>query len=130
MKEQDLFAIAHVGHRYLLEGSYELATSIFEGLFALAPRHAYFALALGLARDRSGDRLGAHRMYATASRLDPTDPRPDVNRAELFLESGDVERARALLARAVAKRGGDAMLRAKAEALFAHVRRIGRPDSG
>src|SRR5688500_151518 len=124
MKEKDLFAIAHVGHHYLLNGSYELATSIFEGLFAMSPEQPYFALALGLARDRSGDRLGAHRMYARASQLDPRDPRPDVNRAELFLESGDVARARLLLARALSKRGGDSMLREKAQALYSHVQRI------
>lgn len=116
----DLFSIAEVGYHYLMNGASGLALVIFEGLAAVAPSEAYFVLGAGLAHDLEGDPASAARCYETASALDPTDPRPDINRAELAIAAGDVRAARRLLSRGAdkARRSGEAELARKASALL------------
>lgn len=117
--------IAELGYHYLMSGGLELANQIFSGLEILAPDEPYFPLALALVSDRLGDKPGAHRAYERAARLSPGDARPDLNRAELFIESGDRNSARTLLGRALekARRAKDAALVAKAECLLRHIGR-------
>ncbi|MCK6551579.1 hypothetical protein L6R52_37450, partial [Myxococcota bacterium] len=119
----DLFAIAEIGYHYLMNGALDLASTVFEGLYAIAPDESYFALALGLVRDREGDKQGALACYGRAAALDPRDPRPDVNRAEIAIERGDLGEARRLLesARAKAVGVGDERLETKASALLRHL---------
>jgi Tfp pilus assembly protein PilF len=122
-KQDDLFAIAEVGYHYLFSGGVKLAFVLFDGLAAIAPGEAYFALALGLTYDRMNDRANALSCYRRASELDPGDGRPDINVAELHLEAGDLDRARRYLARGTAKaraRGDDA-LAVKGCALLEHL---------
>jgi Flp pilus assembly protein TadD len=116
-------AIAEIGYHYLMNGALELASVVFEGLHAIAPDESYFALALGLVRDREGDKESAVALYARAASLDPRDPRPDVNRAELAIERGDRAVAKALLesARKKAVGVGDERLEVKAAALLRHL---------
>lgn len=90
----DLHAVAEIGYHYLHNGGIRFARLLFEGLVAVAPDELYFALALGLAADHSGDKAVARREYQRASNLDPRDPRPEVNLAELDLEAGQFEAAR------------------------------------
>jgi tetratricopeptide (TPR) repeat protein len=84
----DLFAIAEIGRHYLESGGYRLAAVIFEGLEAIAPEEPYFVLALGLAKDRLGDKEAALARYRRAQSLDPKDARADLNVAELLIEAG------------------------------------------
>jgi Tfp pilus assembly protein PilF len=116
----DLWAIAEVGYHYLRSGGYRLAAVIFEGLAALQPDEPYHQLALGLAQDHLGEDAAARAAYEKALRLDPADPRPELNLAELSLAGGDHARARLLLARAHGKAlaRGDAALARKAAALL------------
>src|SRR5262249_37362876 len=93
----DLFAIAEVAHHYLMNGATKVAMTLFEGLCAVSPNESYFALGLGLSLDLLGDTQAAFAAYTRASELDPSDGRPDVNRAELLIESGKVARGVQLL---------------------------------
>lgn len=121
----DLFAIAEIGYNYLFNGGLDLALSLFEGLAAISPDEAYFALALGLTHDRLGVPSEAYRWYQRASKLDPSDGRPDVNCAELEIEAGRIDRAQKLLLRGVAKAraSGDEALERKAKAIHRHLER-------
>ena len=122
---EDLFAVAEIGYHYLMNGGVKLAITLFEGLTAVAPREPYFALALGLSFDHQGDKADAMRWYDKAAALDPFDPRPDLNRAELLVEAREFHAAKDLLKRAAAKaqKKGDMPLHRKATAILAHVSR-------
>jgi predicted Zn-dependent protease len=121
----DLFVIAEVAYHYLFNGGTRLALVLFEGLAAVAPKEAYFALALGLTHDHLGEVPMAHKWYAKAVELDPTDGRPDVNRAELYIEAKDLAKARQYLARGAtkARKRGDERLAKKAVAILTHLDR-------
>src|SRR5688572_22039505 len=86
----DLFVIAEVAYHYLFNGGTRLALVLYEGLAAVSPKEPYFALALGLTHDHLGEVAMAHKWYAKAAELDPNDGRPDVNRAELYIEARDL----------------------------------------
>lgn len=120
-RDEDLHALAEIGYHYLRSGGLKLSAVIFEGLTAIQPEGAFYWLALGLTRDHLGDKLEAKRAYERAAQLQPTDPRPELNLAELALEAGDRARAGALLRRAEAKAeaAGDQPLVRKARALLA-----------
>jgi tetratricopeptide (TPR) repeat protein len=124
--KRDLFALAEVGYHYLMNGANDLARIIFEGLAAVDPTEAYFALGFGLALDNDGDVRGAMAAYQRAARLDPTDARPDINRAELYIMHGDPRSAGQLLDRALekARRTGDMELFRKAKALRTRIARM------
>lgn len=121
--DDELYALAEVGYHYIRNGGLRLALVIFEGLTAIKPEEPYFWLALGLVTDYLGDKSRAHRCYKHAGKLDPADPRPDLNVAELHIERGDKKTAIAYLRRASqkARRAGDEALENKANALLGLV---------
>lgn len=123
---EDLFALAEVGYHYLMNGATDLARIIFEGLTAVDPREAYFALGAGLAADNDDDARAAVAFYRRASQLDPTDARPDINRAELYIAAKDRTSAQKLLRRALekARARGDMDLFRKAKALLTRTNRM------
>lgn len=124
-QRQDLYAVAEIGYHYLFSGGLEIARALFEGLVAVAPDEAYFALALGLTHDHLQEQETADRWYAKAAQLDPHDPRADVNRAELRIERKDFQAARTLLMRGVKKARirQEWALERKATALLGHLER-------
>jgi hypothetical protein len=117
---EDLLAIAEVAYHYLMNGGVRLAVVLFEGLAAIAPREAYFAMGTGLAHDHAGNKAEALRWYELAAQLDPTDPRADINRAELHIERRERKRAVELLQAAAkkAERRRDEALHRKATAIL------------
>ncbi|MFO0724373.1 MAG: hypothetical protein U1E65_11355 [Myxococcota bacterium] len=125
-RRADLFGIAQIGYNYLFNGAADIARTLFEGLCAVSPREPYFFIALGLAYDQLNERELAFEAYQTATALDPRDPLPDVNAAELHIASRDFPRARSLLAQAreKAQRAGNQTLERKASSLLNHVSRI------
>lgn len=125
-QREDLFAIAEVAYLYLFGGHEKLARILFEGLAAVDPREPYFAMALGLAYDLEGDVDRAERAYHRASKLDPKDPRADVNRAEILLEKRRYGEAKKLLAHAHAKKTSDPALATKIVELSRQIDRIAR----
>lgn len=122
----DLHAVAEIAHHYLFSGGTRLALTLFEGLQAVAPTEAYFALGLGLTHDHLGSPVEAERWYAKAAELDSGDPRADINRAELRIEARDYARARELLIRGAnkARARADSALETKARALLKHLDRV------
>jgi hypothetical protein len=117
---EDLLAIAEVAYHYLMNGGVRLAVVLFEGLAAIAPREAYFAMGTGLAHDHAGNKAEALRWYELAGQLDPNDPRADINRAELHIERRERKRAIELLQAAAkkAERRRDEALQRKATAIL------------
>src|SRR5262245_15161443 len=73
--KNDLFAIAEIAYHYLFAGAPHLAYLLYDGVSALAPDEPSFALGLGLAADRMGDKQKARASYARAAALDAGDPR-------------------------------------------------------
>lgn len=116
----DLFAIAEIGRHYLESGGYRLAVLIFEGLEAIDPDQHYFVMALGLAKDRLGDKAAAMACYRRAQQLDAKDARADLNVAELLIEAGKRREAVALIEKAEKKAevAGEEALVKKAAALL------------
>lgn len=119
----DLFAIAEIGRHYLESGGYRLAAVIFEGLEALDPDQHYFVMALGLAKDRLGDKQAAMECYRRAQKLDPNDARADLNLAELLIEAGGKKEAVQLILRAEKKAAAadETALEKKAGALLSLI---------
>src|SRR5438132_641651 len=77
----------------------------------------------GVRHDLLGDRGEALASFDGAARLDPGDARPDVDAAELWLESGDEARARKLLGSGLRKARArhDSALARKCESLIHHL---------
>lgn len=125
VEKADLMVIAELGYHYLMSGGLELASELFASLELLGPEEPYFPLALALVSDRMGDKPRAHRAYERAARLAPKDPRPELNRAELYIEAGEYAGARQLLGRALekARAARDVALATKAEGLLRHIER-------
>ncbi len=119
-QEGVLYALAGVGYHYIRNGGYKLAEVIFQGLTEVSPSEAYFALALGLTQDYLGKKESARVHYGRALKIDPQDPRPELNLAELDLEAGHKSRAIERLRRAErkAEQGGRIALQNKAQALL------------
>jgi Flp pilus assembly protein TadD len=119
----DLLAVAELARHYLFSGDLPLALVLFEGLTTIAPEEPYFALGLALTYDQMSRTKEAVAEYQRAEKLDPSDARPAINRAELQLEIGDRALARELLTRAVqkAKRTRDGDLERKASVLLARI---------
>jgi tetratricopeptide (TPR) repeat protein len=84
----ELFAVAEIGRSYLESGGYGLACVIFEGLEAIDPDEHYFVMALGLTKDRLGEKAEAMRCFRRARQIDPSDARAELNLAELMVEDG------------------------------------------
>jgi tetratricopeptide (TPR) repeat protein len=118
--KDEIYAVAEMGYHYLRCGGFKLAYVLFEALAAIDGRDAYFALALGLSAEKLGDRERAIEHYQRACKLDPRDPRPEVNLAEVLLETGDKPRALTLLQSAAKKASlrHDAALENKATAML------------
>lgn len=124
-QREDLMAVAEIAYHYLFNGGAELARVLYEGLTAVAPDEPYFALALALTHDHLGSVDSAFHWYQKASELDPRDARPDINRAELYLQQRDLRRARPLLREGHTKAEArhETELAAKAAALLRHLDR-------
>lgn len=124
-QRQDLYAVAEIAYHYLFSGGEEIAYNLLAGLVEVAPKEAYFALAIGLAEDKRENFDEAERWYAKAAELDPLDPRADINRAELRIDKKDFNNARALLMRGLkkARTRRDAAMENKATALLGNLDR-------
>lgn len=122
---EDLMTVAGIGYDFLMAGVLDEAQDIFEGLCAVDKKNGYFHLALGLVFDQRGELHKADEYYIKAAQLDPTDPRPDLNRAEIRMTLRRLDDAERYLMRGLekARRTNEDDLVRKAETLLNHVRR-------
>jgi tetratricopeptide (TPR) repeat protein len=122
--DDELYAIAHQGYFFLLQGKNEEARTIFEGLIAIDPRNDYYYRAVGVIYHKLGDADRALRAFTNASRLAPSNLAAFINRAEVYIALGRRREALADLDHAVAiARDPMAPLCRKAAALSEYLRR-------
>ena len=116
--DEELYAAARAGHTFFNQGQVAEARAIFQGLFAISPRDAYFARALGVVEFAAGNAEGALGAFDVAIKLDPRHPAGYVGRAEVRLAAGQRREAQADLARAVELADGKDPLKNKAIAML------------
>jgi type III secretion system low calcium response chaperone LcrH/SycD len=119
--DEELYAVARVGHAFFHQGKVAEARTLFQGLFAVNPRDAYFARALAVVEYAAGNPEGALQACEVAIKLDPADPAGYLSRAELLLATGQKPRALDDLRR-VARGPGDEKLKAKAQSILEALR--------
>ena len=121
--DEELYALARMGFYFFYQGKVAEARTLFQGLFAVNPRDAYFARSLAVVEYAAGNAEGSLSAYDVAIKLAPDDAAGYLGRAEIFLALGRKEMAAEDLKRAAWSPGGDERLRAKATALMNSQRR-------
>jgi Flp pilus assembly protein TadD len=86
--DDELYAIAHTGYFFLMQGKNDEARTLFEGLVAIDPRNDYYYRALGVIFHKLGDVERALRQFSYAIRVAPRSPAAYVNRAEVAIAQG------------------------------------------
>ncbi len=90
---QEAYSFAEVAYNLFEQGKYDQAQTIVEGLVISNPYDGYFHGLLGAIYGRKGMHEEAQEEYSIAIDLDPTNLSAYVNRAEIFLQHGDIEKA-------------------------------------
>jgi len=121
--DDELFAIAHTGYFFLMQGKNQEARTLFEGLVAIDPRNDYYYRALGVIFHKLGDADRAVRQFGYAIKVNSRSPAAYVNRAEVYLTQDLNQEAAQDLQRALQCAGrNDGALSRKARALLGVVR--------
>jgi tetratricopeptide (TPR) repeat protein len=122
--DDELYAIAHTGYFFLMQGKNDEARTLFEGLVAIDPRNDYYYRALGVIFHKLGDTERALRQFSYAIRVAPRSPAAYVNRAEVAIALGNHADALADLQKAWQLLGPkDDRLARKVKALIGVARR-------
>jgi len=117
--DDELYAIAHTGYFFLMQGKNEEARTLFEGLVAIDPRNAYYYRALGVIFHKLGEEDRAIRQFGYAIRVNPRSPAAYVNRAEVYISRREFPSAIEDLRRSLQFTGPrDVQLERKARALL------------
>jgi tetratricopeptide (TPR) repeat protein len=90
---QEAYSFAEVAYNLFEQGKYDQAQTIVEGLVISNPYDGYFHGLLGAIYGRKGMHEEAQEEYTIAIDLDPTNLSAHVNRAEIFLQHGEIEKA-------------------------------------
>lgn len=91
--DEELYGIATQAFTLLMAGKLEPAKVIFEGLVALDPRNDYYYRALGFLYHRLGDGERAVRQFGYAIQVQPRDLISYVNRAEVYVQQKQYQKA-------------------------------------
>lgn len=91
--EEELYSIAQHGYALYLNGKFQDAQTMFEGLVALDPRNDYYYRALGVVYHRRGDAERAIRQFTHALKVAPRSVAAYVNRAEVHISRRETDRA-------------------------------------
>jgi type III secretion system low calcium response chaperone LcrH/SycD len=116
--DEELYAVARAGHTYFNQGMVNEARTIFQGLFAISPKDAYFARALGVVEFAGGNPEGALGAFDVAVRLEPENPAGYLGRAEVRLAAGQRREAESDLRKATQLARDKDPLKIKAEAML------------
>ena len=120
---QQVYSIAEIGYKLFMQGKYNDARTIFEGLIVLNPYDGYFYSVLGSIFAKQGKNEEALQNYTAAVHLSPFDIPSLINKAELLLKLGKFEEAFADLKKAIEvgeQNSNPAVIRAKALASATH----------
>ena len=121
--DAELYAIAHQGYFFLIQGKNDEAKTIFEGLVAIDPRNDYYYRALGVIYHKLGDADRAIKQFTYATRVAPSNLAAFINRAEVYVATGRRREALADLDHAVTlARDPTTQLAGKARALGDYLR--------
>jgi tetratricopeptide (TPR) repeat protein len=90
---QEAYSFAEIAYNLFEQGKYEQAQTIVEGLVISNPYDGYFHGLLGAIYGRKGMHEEAQEEYTIAIDLDPTNISAFVNRAEIALQHGEIEKA-------------------------------------
>ena len=117
--DDELYAIAHPGYFFLMQGKNNEAKILFEGLVAIDHRNDYYYRALGVIFQKLGENERAIKQYAYAIRINSASPTAYVNRAEIYISMGRFDLAEGDLHDALERMGRlDEQLSKKAWALL------------
>ena len=120
--DAELYAVARAGHTFFYQGMVAEARAIFQGLFAISPKDAYFARALGVVEWAAGNTEGALGAFDVAIKLDPENASGYVGRAEVRIAAGQKREASGDLQRAITLAAGPKdPLKNKAEAMLSSL---------
>ncbi len=89
----EAYSFAEVAYNLFEQGKYDQAQTIVEGLVISNPYDGYFHGLLGAIYGRKGMHEEAQEEYSIAIDLDPTNLSAFVNRAEIHLQHGEIEKA-------------------------------------
>jgi Flp pilus assembly protein TadD len=122
--DDELYAIAHTGYFFLMQGKNNEAKTLFEGLVAIDPRNDYYYRALGVIFHKLGDAERALKQFGYAIRVSPRAPAAYVNRAEVYIATSRYQEAASDLRKALEFMGNrDGALARKTRALLGVVTR-------
>ncbi|MDP2344469.1 MAG: hypothetical protein Q8O67_26170 [Deltaproteobacteria bacterium] len=93
MTQAEAFGIAQSAYRLFEHGQREKGRGVMEGLVVANPKVGSFHALLGAMAGRMGDDVEAERRYTIAIELEPANLSARVNRAELLLKTGHLDRA-------------------------------------
>lgn len=119
--DEELYAVARTAYAFFHQGKLVEARTLFQGLFAVNPRDAYFARALGVVEYASGNAEGALAAYEVAIKLAPSDAENYLGHAEVLLALRQPARAAEDLKKALAAEGSEGQKR-KAKSLLESLR--------
>jgi Flp pilus assembly protein TadD len=122
--DDELYAIAHTGYFFMMQGKNEEAKTLFEGLVAIDPRNDYYYRALGVIFHKLGDAERAIKYFGYAIKVNSRSPAAYVNRAEVYIASQRWQDAATDLRKALEHMGRrDVQLARKTRALLGVVTR-------
>jgi len=99
--DDELYAIAHTGYFFLMQGKNAEAKTLFEGLVAIDPRNDYYYRALGVIFHKLGDADRAIKQFSYAIQVNPKAAAGYVNRAEVYVSQNRAQEAGADLRKAL-----------------------------
>jgi tetratricopeptide (TPR) repeat protein len=103
--KEEIYLLAERGYAFYLQGCYDEAAVIFEGVLAIEPRNAYCRTALSAVCLSMGDAQRAARELTALLEQNPADYDARARRCEAFCDLGRWNDARQDLA--VLQRNGD-----------------------
>ena len=103
--KEEIYLLAERGYAFYLQGCYEEAAVIFEGVLAIEPRHVYCRTALSAVYLAMGDAQRAARELTALLEQNPADYEARARRCEAYCDLGRWSEARQDLA--VLQRNGE-----------------------
>jgi predicted Zn-dependent protease len=102
MGPDELLAVEVMAHQLYLQGKYEEAAQMLNGVVTMESKRYYPFLLLGDIAQKTGEEVQALQCFAAADALQPNNPNVLTKLGEAFLRTGQVGRAVEALSRVLA----------------------------